>query len=181
MRWAKVHIPYAVYHNPILIWNCGLCDSEKFLVVQTTLQYKPLYNISRSEKWGKKYKLRVIMACVRYIGETRASSNSSKNHTFLISRIWKMGRNLFSSLAIKDNLKVAYLEKNSNNPKKCLVTGSAFFDLSILCNCTTVLGTGCVRNLSWDLWDSLSVNLALANCVELRCACEIFVALSWWT
>ena len=90
------------------------------------------------------------MACVRYIGETRASSNSSKNHTFLISRIWKMGRNLFSSLAIKDNLKVAYLEKNSNNPKICLVTGSGFFELSILCNCTTVWGTGCVRNLSWD-------------------------------
>ena len=93
-----------------------------------------------------------------------------------MSRIWKMGRNLFSSLAIKDNLKVAYLEKNSNNPKICLVTGSGFFELSILCNCTTVWGTGCVRNLSWDLWASLSVNLALANCVELRCACEIFVA-----
>ena len=42
----------------------------------------------------------------------RAISNFSKNDTFLISRIWKMGRNLFSSLAIKDNLKVAYLEKN---------------------------------------------------------------------
>ena len=27
-----------------------------------------------------------------------------------------MGRNLFSSLGIKDNLKVAYLEKNSSNP-----------------------------------------------------------------
>ena len=91
-------------------------------------------------------------------------------------RIWKMGRNLFSSLDIRDNSKVAYLEKKSNNPNICLVTGSGFFELSILCNCTTVWGTGCVRNLSWDLWASLSVNLALANCVELRCACEIFVA-----
>ena len=106
----------------------------------------------------------------------RARASFSKNHTLLICRIWKMDRNLFSSLAIKDNLKVAYLEKNSNNPKICLVTGSGFFELSILCNCTTVWGTGCVRNLSWDLWASLSVNLALANCVELRCACEIFVA-----
>ena len=37
-----------------------------------------------------------------------------------------MGRNLFSSLAIKDNLKVAFLEKNSNNPKIYLVTMTAF-------------------------------------------------------
>ena len=106
----------------------------------------------------------------------RAISNFSKNDTFLMSRIWKMGRNLFSSLAIKDNLKVAYLEKNSSNPKICLVTGSGFFELSILCNCTSVWGTGCVRKLSWDLWASLLVNLALANCVELRCVFEIFVA-----
>ena len=42
----------------------------------------------------------------------RAISNFSKNYTFLISRIWKMSRIFFSSLAIKDNLKVAYLEKN---------------------------------------------------------------------
>ena len=33
-----------------------------------------------------------------------------------------MGRNLFSSLAIKDSLKVAFLEKNSTNPNKYLVT-----------------------------------------------------------
>ena len=33
-----------------------------------------------------------------------------------------MGRNLFSSLAIKDNLKVAFLEKKSTNPNKYLVT-----------------------------------------------------------
>ena len=106
----------------------------------------------------------------------RAISNFSKNDTFLMSRIWKMGRNLFSSLAIKDNLKVAFLEKNSNNPSICLVIGSGFSELSILWNCTTVLGTGCVRNLSWGLWACLSVNLALTSCVELRCVCEIFVA-----
>lgn len=42
---------------------------------------------------------------------TRAMANSSKNCTLLMCRIWKMGRNLFSSLDIRDNLKVAYLEK----------------------------------------------------------------------
>ena len=41
----------------------------------------------------------------------RASSNFSKNHTLFMYRIWKMGRNLFSSLDIRNNLKVAYLEK----------------------------------------------------------------------
>ena len=106
----------------------------------------------------------------------RAISNFSKNHTFLMSRIWKMGRNLFSSLAIKDNLKVAFLEKNSNNLSICLVIGSGFSELSILWNCTTVLGTGCVRNLSWALWASLSVNLALTSCVELRAVWKFFVA-----
>ena len=93
-----------------------------------------------------------------------------------MSRIWKMGRNLFSSLAIKDNLKVAFLEKNSNNLSICLVIGSGFSELSILWNCTTVLGTGCVRNLSWALWASLSVNLALTSCVELRAVWKFFVA-----
>ena len=73
-------------------------------------------------------------------------------------------------------LKWLIWKRNSNNPKICLVTGSGFFELSILCNCTSVWGTGCVRKLSWDLWASLLVNLALANCVELRCACETFVA-----
>ena len=106
----------------------------------------------------------------------RAISNFSKNDTFLMSRIWKMGRNLFSSLAIKDNLKVAFLEKNSNNLSICLVIGSGFSELSILWNCTTVLGTGCVRNLSWALWASLSVNLALTSCVELRAVWKFFVA-----
>ena len=107
---------------------------------------------------------------------TRARANSSKNHTLLMCTIWKMGRNLFSSLAIKDNLKVAFLEKNSNNLSICLVIGSGFSELSILWNCTTVLGTGCVRNLSWALWASLSVNLALTSCVELRAVWKFFVA-----
>ena len=91
-------------------------------------------------------------------------------------RIWKMGWNLFSSLDIRDNSKVAYLEKKSNHPNICLLIGSGFSELSILWNYTTVLGTGCVRNLSWGLWASLSVNLALTVCLELRAACEIFVA-----
>ena len=69
---------------------------------------------------------------------TRARANSSKNHTLLMCRIWKMGRNLFSSLDIRDNFKVAYLEKNSNNPKIYLVT-------------ITVWGTGSVMN-----WVNLS-------------------------
>ena len=107
---------------------------------------------------------------------TRAMSNSSKNYAFLMCWIWKMGWNLFSSLDIRDNSKVAFLEKKSNNPNVCLVIGSGFLELSILWNCTTVLGTGCVRNLSWGLWVCLSVNLALTSCVELRPPCEIFVA-----
>jgi hypothetical protein len=51
-------------------------------------------------------------------------------------------------LDIRDNLKVAYLEKNSNNPNIYLVTGSCFMKLSSLSNCITVWGTGCVINLS---------------------------------
>ena len=34
---------------------------------------------------------------------TRAMANSSKNHALLMSRIWKMGWNLFSSLDIREN------------------------------------------------------------------------------
>ena len=88
----------------------------------------------------------------------------------------KVGWNLFSSLDIRDSSKVAFLEKNSSNPNICLVIGSGFSKLPILWNCTTVLGSGCVRNLSWGLWASLSVNLALASYVELRPVCEFFVA-----
>ena len=39
---------------------------------------------------------------------TRARANSSRNHTLLMCRIWKMDRNLFSSLDIRDIFKVAY-------------------------------------------------------------------------
>ena len=39
---------------------------KSFLKILTSLQYKPLSNINRSEKWGKKiYKPRVIMARVQ--------------------------------------------------------------------------------------------------------------------
>ena len=48
---------------------------------------------------------------------TRARANSSKNHTLLMCRIWKMGRNLFSSLDIRDNFKVAFLEKKFKQSK----------------------------------------------------------------
>ena len=49
-----------------------------------------------------------------------------------------MGRNLFSSLDIRDNLKGAFLGKKSTNPSINLVTGSDFMELSSLCNCITV-------------------------------------------
>ena len=29
-------------------------DEKRFMELLTSLQYKPLYNINRSEKWGKK-------------------------------------------------------------------------------------------------------------------------------
>ena len=48
---------------------------------------------------------------------TRARANSSKNYTLLMCRIWKMGRNLFSLLDIRDNFKVAYLEKKIKQSK----------------------------------------------------------------
>ena len=44
-----------------------------------------------------------------------------------------MGRNLFSSLAIKDNLKVAFLEKNSTNPNKYLVTITVWALAQLFC------------------------------------------------
>ena len=44
-----------------------------------------------------------------------------------------MGRNLFSSLAIKDNLKVACLEKNSTNPKIYLVTITVWALAQLFC------------------------------------------------
>ena len=99
---------------------------------------------------------------------TRARANSSKNHTLLMCRIWKMGRNLFSSLDIRDNFKVAYLEKNSNNPKIYLVT-------------ITVWGTGSVINwvnlscwlpdLKVDIWQNL----------PKKCHFQIISHVQWWT
>ena len=44
-----------------------------------------------------------------------------------------MGRNLFLSLAIKDNLKVAFLEKNSTNPNKYLVTITVWALAQLFC------------------------------------------------
>ena len=44
-----------------------------------------------------------------------------------------MGRNLFSSLAIKDNLKVAFSEKNSTNPKIYLVTITVWALAQLFC------------------------------------------------
>ena len=35
------NIPYARHYNPLLIINRGFWDLEKFLVIQTALQYKP--------------------------------------------------------------------------------------------------------------------------------------------
>ena len=99
---------------------------------------------------------------------TRARANSSKNHTLLMCRIWKMGRNLFSSLDIRDNFKVAFLEKNSNNPKIYLVT-------------ITVWGTGSVINwvnlscwlpdLKVDIWQNL----------PKKCHFQIISHVQWWT
>ena len=83
-------------------------------------------------------------------------------------RIWKMGRNLFSSLDIRDNFKVAFLEKNSNNPKIYLVT-------------ITVWGTGSVINwvnlscwlpdLKVDIWQNL----------PKKCHFQIISHVQWWT
>ena len=44
-----------------------------------------------------------------------------------------MGRNLFSSLAIRDNLKVAILEKNSTNPKIYLATITVWALAQLFC------------------------------------------------
>ena len=92
--------------------NKIICPQHQKITYETSelpqsyylLEIKPCAMVPEFEIWHTSSNL-------IYIGETRASSNSSKNHSFLMYRIWKMGRNLFSSLAIKDNLKVAYLEK----------------------------------------------------------------------
>ena len=137
-----------------------------FVGKEWSLDTRPVrYHLKNSQQLPNQ-----IHTCANLISKvvTRAMSNSSKNYAFLMCWIWKMGWNLFSSLDIRDNSKVAFLEKKSNNPNICLVIGSGFIELSILWNCTTVL--------SWVLWVCLSVNLALTSCVELRPPCEIFVA-----
>ena len=54
------------HYNPLLIINRGFWGLQKFLLIQTAheiltaLHYKPLYNINRSEKWGKKYTSRSL-------------------------------------------------------------------------------------------------------------------------
>ena len=95
---------------------------------------------------------------------TRDRANSSKNHTLLMCKIWKM----FSSLDIRDKFKVAYLEKKSNNQKIYLVT-------------TTILGTGIVINwvnlsywlpdLKVDIWQNLLK----------KCHFQIISHVQWWT
>ena len=60
------------------------------------LQYKPLYNNSRSEKWGKKikaaayngahtvYKLWIIMACIGYIDPTLKNLDNQTDANFKV-------------------------------------------------------------------------------------------------
>ena len=38
--------------------------------ILAALQYKPLYNISHSEIWGKKYKLQLIMPRIMVVKQT---------------------------------------------------------------------------------------------------------------
>ena len=37
-----------------LLFFVEILDEKRFMELLTSLQYKPLYNINRSEKWGKK-------------------------------------------------------------------------------------------------------------------------------
>ena len=55
--------------------------------ILTSLQYKPLYNINHSKKWGKKkYKPRVIMTRVRYYNQRcLIFLKTLKRNTFLES------------------------------------------------------------------------------------------------
>ena len=86
---------------------------------------------------------------------TRARVKSSKNNTLLMCRIWKMGRNLFSSLDIRDNFKVAYLEKNSNNPKIYLVTITVWHTGSVI----NWVNLSCwLLDVKVDIWQNLPKN-----------------------
>ena len=90
-------------------------DKILFSLKMTTYWNKSQDNSkSQHRKWGPKWpgiKLRWILFHTRAKG-ARARANSSKNHTLLMCKTWKMGRNLFSSLDIRDNFKVTYLEKS---------------------------------------------------------------------
>ena len=44
-----------VYSTLPFLFFCGNLDEKRIMQVQTALQYKPLYNINRSEKQGNKY------------------------------------------------------------------------------------------------------------------------------
>ena len=109
---------------------------------------------------------------------TRAMFNSSKNYEFLICWIWKMGWNLSSSLDIRDIFKVAFLEKNSNNPKIYLVT-------------ITVWGTGSVINwvnlscwlpdLKVDIWQNLPKKCHFQIIDEPRRSFFAFCIISIWS
>ena len=91
---------------------------------------------------------------------TRARANSSKNHTLLMRRIGKMGRNLFSSL----DFKVAFLEKKIKQSKNS--SGN------YLC-----LGHRQCNELSWlldlkvDFWQNL----------PKKCHFQIISHVQWWT
>jgi hypothetical protein len=70
-------------------------------------------------------------------------------------RIWKMGRNLFSSLDIRDNFKVAFLEKNSNNPKIYRVTITVWDTGSVI----NWVNLSCwLPDLKVDIWQNLPKN-----------------------
>ena len=54
--------------------------------ILAALQHKPLYNISRSEKWGKKNKPRLIMAHVRY--SLMYIPSSLRPHPLTTALVW---------------------------------------------------------------------------------------------
>ena len=51
---------------------------KSFHVVQTALQYKPLYNINRSENWGKKIQI------TGYNGARTVNIISHNRNTFVL-------------------------------------------------------------------------------------------------
>ena len=133
--------PYFVDPAPNLMFKvCRYCSKKKVLQIWYNIQENltglegkaPGFFFKSVNIWDHTSANFITMLV------TRAIASFSKNHTLLMCRIWKMGRNLVSSLDIRDNLKVAFLGKNSTNPSINLVTGSDFMELSSLCNCITV-------------------------------------------